>query len=145
MGFSVTGTHAIIFIASIIIASTVVAVVSSTTDILESGIKEKSRQASEKMRTEIKILHVTPSASNTTVFVLNTGSEVLNPNATALFIDGNWQSNINITIVNRSTNIQNNFWDPKEIIQINASTVSAGKHTAKVIAGSTKDEYLFDR
>jgi flagellar protein FlaG len=145
MGFSVTGTHAIIFIASIMIATTVVAVVSTTSDLLESGIKEKSKQASEKMRTEIKILHVNPTASNTTVYVLNSGSEVLNPNATGLFIDGAWQSNINITIVSRSTNVQNNFWDPKEIIEINASVFSIGKHMAKVVAGSAVDEYPFDR
>jgi flagellar protein FlaG len=145
MGFSVTGTHAIIFIASIMIATTVVAVVSTTTDVLESGIKEKSKQALEKMRTEIKVLHVNPTTSNTTIYVLNSGSEVLNPNATGLFIDGDWQSNINITMVNRSTNIQNDFWDPNEIIEINASDVSPGKHMAKVVVGSAKDEYPFDR
>lgn len=145
MGFSVTATHVVIFIAAIAVATGVAAVVSSTTDLLQSGILEKSRQTSEKLLTDIKIIHVYATSSNTSVYVLNTGGEVLNPNATSVFIDGSWQSNPGITIVDRSTNINNSFWDPQEVIAVNASIVTTGRHSARVVIGGASDEYLFDR
>lgn len=145
MGFSVTATHLIIFIASVAIATGIASVASSNTDVISFGIKEKSKQASEEMRTEIKIVHVNPTDANTSIYVLNTGSTVLDPNATAVFIDGNWVPDPYIYILSRSTNIDNDYWDPKEIIEINATSVSIGKHMAKVVAGSAKDEYPFDR
>jgi flagellar protein FlaG len=145
MGFSVTATHLIIFIASVAIATGIASVASNNVDVISFGIKEKTAQTSEKMRTEIKIVHVAPKEASTSIYVLNIGSMVLDPNSTAVFIDGNWQDNLNISILNRSTNIENDFWDPKEIIVVNTTNVSIGRHTAKVVAGSAWDEYLFDR
>lgn len=145
MGFSVTATHVIIFIAAIAVATGVAAVVSSTTDLLQSGILEKSKQTSEKLRTDIKIVHVYATAANTTIYVLNSGSTVLNQSAMSVFIDGEWRSISRIDIVNMTTNIQNSVWDPQEVIAVNASIVSPGRHKAKVAIGGASDEYLFNR
>lgn len=144
MGFSVTATHLIIFIASVAIATGIASVASSNMDLISSGIKEKTKQASEQMRTDIRIVHVAPSQDNTSIYVLNVGSTVLDPNATLVFIDGALVPEPYIRILDRSTNIDNAFWDPREIIVINATPVPVGKHVAKVVAGSARDEYLFD-
>lgn len=145
MGFSVTATHLIIFVASVAIATGVASVASGNADLISSGLKEKTKLTAQKIRTDIKIIHVNPSSDNTSIYVLNTGSAVLNPNATLAFVDGALVQNPYIEIVDRSTNVVNDFWDPREVILINASPVAVGRHVAKVSVGGVVDEALFDR
>lgn len=144
MGFSVTATHLIIFVASVAIATGVASIASGNVDVISSGIKEKTKVATQKMRTSIEIIHVNPSNDNTSIYVLNTGSAVLDPNATVAFLDGVLVQNPYILIINRSTNVDNDYWDPKEVILVNATPVGVGKHTAKVAVGGVVDEALFD-
>lgn len=145
MGFSVTATHLILFVASVAIATGIASVASGNVDIISSGIKEKTKVTAQKMRTDVKIIHVYPGNENTSIYVLNTGSTVLNPNSTIAFVDGALIPDPYIEIVNRSTNIDNDFWDPKEVILVNATPVGVGKHTAKVAVGGVIDEALFDK
>lgn len=144
MGFSVTATHVVIFIAAIAIATGIVAVVSSTTDLLQDSILEKSKQTSEKLRTDIKIVHVHPTSANTTIYVLNSGSTVLNQSAASIFIDGEWRGISSVSIV--VSDVPNSVWDPQEIIMINTTAVSTGKRRVKVVAqNGASDEYWFNR
>jgi archaellum component FlaG (FlaF/FlaG flagellin family) len=135
----------IIFIASVAIATGVATVASGNVDIITSGIKEKGKVTAMMLRTDIKIVHVTPGGDNTSIYVLNTGSTVLNPNSTIAFIDGALVQNPFITILNRSTNVANDYWDPQEVIMINATPVGVGKHSAKVSVGGVVEEALFDK
>lgn len=145
MGFSVTATHLIIFVASVAIATGVASIASGNVDLVSSGLKEKAKLTAQKIRTDVKIIHVNPTSDNTSIYVLNTGSAVLNPNSTVTFLDGTLIQDPYIEIVDRSTNVLNDFWDPKEVILINASPVAVGKHVAKVSIGGVVDEALFDR
>lgn len=145
MGFSVTATHLIIFVASVAIATGVASIASGNMDIINSGIEEKTKVTAQKMRTDIKIIHVNPGSGNTSIYVLNTGSTVLDPNSTVAFVDGALVQDPFIEIVNRSTNVVNDYWDPKEVILVNATPVGAGKHNVKVAVGGVVDEALFDK
>ena len=144
MGFSVTATHMVLFIAAITIATSIVAVVSETTDLMKLGIQKKSLYTSENIKTEIKILHVN-SGDYTLIYVLNCGSAVIDPNSTAVFLDDTWED-FTFSVVNRSTNIDNSLWDPGEIALLNATSVASGKHKVKVVVQrGVSDTYLFNK
>lgn len=149
MGFSVTATHAILFIAAILIASGVASIATETSDLVQSAILSKSDSNSKKIETSIKIIHVSNTTTITSVFVLNTGTQVLYMNDSSLFLNGIWQStgNLDFSIVDRSTNIDNGFWDPHEILMINTTNddLAPGKNKAKVVVQyGRKDEYFFN-
>ncbi len=144
MGFSVTATHLILFIAAITIATGIVGVLSESTDLLKLGIQKKSLFTAEMIKTDIKILHV-DAEDYTLIYVLNTGSAVIDPNTTAIFLDDEWQD-FTFSIVNRDTNIDNSLWDPGEVALINTTTVANGKHKVKVVVQrGVEDTYLFNK
>lgn len=144
MGFSVTATHLILFIATITIATGIVGIVSETTDMLKLGMQKKSLSAMETIETDIKILHVDPS-SYTLIYVLNSGSTIIDSNSIAVFLDDVWVD-FTFGIVDRSTNIDNSLWDPEEVALLNTTAVSSGKHKVKVVVQKgISDEYLFNK
>ncbi len=150
MGFSTTAMHIILFIASVLIALGVVVSVSTSADSFRQGIWERSVDFSEKYRTDIKIAHVDTSSATTKIYVINTGSTSMYENDTSLIIDNAWMTlgaNYTVTIVDRDTNIDNNLWDPLEIIEISYTpSLGTGRHEAVVIVEwGTTDNYYFDK
>lgn len=146
MGFSVTATHAIFFIASVAIAAGLAGVANDAADLIKSSVQQKSQQTSDKLLTGVRIVHVNANSTGTYTYVINSGKTVLNQSAVSIFIDESYVSSATIGIVNRSTNINNNLWDPQEVIEIATSAVSSGRHTAKVVTQhGVSDESRFNR
>lgn len=145
MGFSTTAAHAIFFIAAVIVATSVAGVVSDASQMLVIGISQKSNLISERLNTEIKVIHVYPGSDNTSVYILNTGSTVLTQDSLILFLDGRRVSILGKRIVNRNTNINNSLWDPREVLEANITALSPGRHVVKALVKmDVWDEYYFN-
>lgn len=145
MGFSTTAAHAIFFIAAVIIAAGVAGVVSDASQVVKTGISQKSSLLSERLNTEIDIIHVYPGSDNTSVYILNAGNTVLTKDSVIIFLDGKKVTIRGTQIVNRSTNIQNSLWDPNEILEANITQLSSGRHSVKALVKmDVWDEYYFN-
>ena len=94
MGFSLTGTHVVFFIASIIVAGTVSGVFIAATLNVSSSLSQKSERVKSQLDTEFSIINDNeniPSASGYYHFYLkNIGSGTLvTTNSTFhVFVDG---------------------------------------------------------
>ncbi|RLF57132.1 MAG: hypothetical protein DRN25_06985 [Thermoplasmata archaeon] len=144
MGFSVTATHMILFIAALAIAAGIAGVVSETGDVIEAGIQKKMEITEKMFETDIKIIHV-QSDEYTFVYVLNSGKRVINPEKMGVFIDDEWRT-FTYQILNRSTNIDNSLFDPGEILVLNTTSLLPGKHKVKVVVqDGVYDVYLFNK
>ncbi len=145
MGFSTTAAHAIFFIAAVIIAAGVAGVVSDASQAVKTGISQKSSLVSEKLNTEIEVIHVYPGSDNTSIYILNEGSTVLTQDSLIIFLNGERVNILGTRIVNRSTNIDNSLWDPGEVLEANITALSSGRYIIKALVKmNVWDEYYFN-
>ncbi len=145
MGFSTTAAHAIFFIAAVIIAAGVAGVVSEASQAVKTGISQKSHLISERLNTEIKVIHVYPGSDNTSVYILNAGSTILTKDSLMLFLNGERVNILGTRIVNRSTNLQNSLWDPNEVLEANITALPSGRYVIKALVKmDVWDEYYFN-
>jgi len=146
MGFSLTGTHIIFFVASVIVAGAVSGVFVAVTLNVTSSLSEKGDRISEQLDTEFKIINdpnSIPLLSGFYVFYLkNIGNrEITTTNETfQLFIDGE-------IISIKNYNFSNNSISPCEYTMINVSEslLSSGYHKMRLIGPySVEDEFIFE-
>ena len=146
MGFSLTGTHIIFFVASVIVAGAVSGVFVAVTLNVTSSLSEKGDRISEQLDTEFKIINDPnniPLLSGFYVFYLkNIGNrEITTTNETfQLFIDGE-------IISIKNYNFSNNSISPSEYTMINVSEslLSSGYHKMRLIGPySVEDEFIFE-
>lgn len=141
---SVSASHMVIFIASVIIALSVSAVF--TTQVLQ--VSDASRSSAEdladKIRGDITIINdpasVPYDGTNLTLYVKNTGSSVIPVDSDLydVLIDGQYKTSINASLIKGS----GESWSPGEVIEINVtdSSISSGDYEVKVVAGSAEDK-----
>lgn len=146
MGFSLTGTHIIFFVASVIVAGAVSGVFVAVTLNVTSSLSEKGDRISEQLDTEFKIINDPnniPLLSGFYVFYLkNIGNrEITTTNETfQLFIDGE-------IISIKNYNFSNNSISPCEYTMINVSEslLNSGYHKMRLIGPySVEDEFIFE-
>ena len=146
MGFSLTGTHIIFFVASVIVAGAVSGVFVAVTLNVTSSLSEKGDRISEQLDTEFKIINDPnniPLSSGFYVFYLkNIGNrEITTTNETfQLFIDGE-------IISIKNYNFSNNSISPCEYTMINVSEslLNSGYHKMRLIGPySVEDEFIFE-
>lgn len=146
MGFSLTGTHIIFFVASVIVAGAVSGVFVAVTLNVTSSLSEKGDRISEQLDTEFKIINdpnSIPLLSGFYVFYLkNIGNrEITTTNETfQLFIDGE-------IISIKNYNFSNNSISPCEYTMINVSEslLNSGYHKMRLIGPySVEDEFIFE-
>ena len=146
MGFSLTGTHIIFFVASVIVAGAVSGVFVAVTLNVTSSLSEKGDRISEQLDTEFKIINdpnSIPLLSGFYVFYLkNIGNrEITTTNETfQLFIDGE-------IISIKNYNFSNNSISPHEYTMINVSEslLNSGYHKMRLIGPySVEDEFIFE-
>jgi len=146
MGFSLTGTHIIFFVASVIVAGAVSGVFVAVTLNVTSSLSEKGNRISEQLDTEFKIINDPnniPLLSGFYVFYLkNIGNrEITTTNVTfQIFIDGE-------IISIKNYNFSNNSISPCEYTMINVSEslLNSGYHKMRLIGPySVEDEFIFE-
>jgi flagellar protein FlaG len=134
MGFSTSGTHMIFFIASMLVAVSLVTVFVSTIYSLSGSMKESGDLLSSRMTTKIEIINDPSDVPNNplVIYVKNTGSSVIDANSVTLLVDGEAVSPSSLVILGGGTH-----WNSTETLAITVNTtLSSGEHTVKVVTGN---------
>lgn len=121
---SVSASHLIIFIASLVIAAGVVGTLTTGVDRLNTAIDDRSLDVTQQVRMDMTILN-DPVADNTdgndvVIYVRNTGSQGVPIEASAVDIvfNGQFIGNDEITIRDANTDEPEGVWQPGDVIEI---------------------------
>ena len=145
MGFSLTGTHVIFFIASVIIAGAVSGVIIAVITDVSNSLSDRGERVQEQLNTEFKIINdpddIPISGSDYLFYLKNIGGkELATSNETFhLFVDGDLvaTTNYNFSEVSLKT-------DEVAIIYVDNSEISTGDQTLRVVGPQAiEDEFTF--
>lgn len=145
MGFSLTGTHVIFFIAAVIIAGTVSGVFMAVINDVSSSLAERGDRVQEHLDTEFKIIndpdHISSSVNDYLFYLKNIGAkELTTTNQTfQLFVDGE-------IVVMDNYNFSDSSIQPDEVttLYVDKSEISSGDHTLRVVGPQAiGDEFTF--
>lgn len=143
---SVSVSHTIIFIASIIVAASVAGVLTTEVDRLNHAVTESALDTSEKIQTDIQV--ISDAGSNNccydsgviTVLVKNTGSRLLPANADILdvIVDGTIETDISVSVVD------GDLWAPGDVLQVEITrSLNSGDHRVKLIVKGDDEVFEF--
>jgi len=145
MGFSLTGTHVVFFIASVIIASAVSGVFIAVIDGVMTSFSERGKMIEENLDTKFIIINdpdnIPTSGSSYLFYVKNIGRRnIATTNITFnIFIDGE-------IVVTANYNFSDNTIQPEEVttLYIDNSEISAGDHVLRAVGPrDIVDEFIF--
>lgn len=145
MGFSVTGSHVVIFIASVIAAGAVSGVFMAVTFGINSSFSERGDRIQELLDTDFIIINdpenIPTSAGDHLFYLQNIGSNQLaTSNETfTMFIDGEFiaLSNFNFSV----TKIKQG---EISTMYVDSSVISSGDHTLRIVGPQgVEDEFIF--
>lgn len=150
---SVSVSHMILFIASIVVAASVVGVFTDSISRVSEAIDQRGVSASENIRTDIEIIsdsgsdsvyreNVGSGTDHVVVHVKNTGSETLQAEAgqVDVFVDGKYQSDVNVTLLGDTA-----VWRRGEVAEVNVTTtINPGDHRVKVIINEDEEVFRFN-
>jgi len=145
MGFSLTGTHIIFFIAAVTAASLVSGILVSVTMDISTSLSEKGDRVQEQLDTDFEIINDPdniPDVGGYYRFYLKNigGKKLVTTNETfQLFVDGDLIATTNYNFTDES--IQSS--EVTEIFVVN-STISLGGHTLRIVGPlAIDDEFTF--
>ncbi|MFC6975170.1 flagellar protein G [Halomicroarcula sp. GCM10025709] len=152
---SVSVSHLIIFIASMMIAASVAGVFTDTVGQLSSAVSEQGLDVSSDVRTDIEIISDSGSSAiydssgngNITLHVKNTGSEGLaaDPGELDVFVDGEFATAYSVRLMPDG----GLSWDPGDVVRLEISTGAlanwqpGGDHRVKVIVNGDEEVFEF--
>lgn len=145
MGFSVTGSHVVIFIASIIAAGAVSGVILAVTYGVNSSLSDRGVRLQELIDTDFVVIndpeYIPTSGTDYLFYLQNIGStQLTTSNETfTLFLNGE-------LIVTATYNFSATKIKQGEIstLYIDTSEISAGDHTLRVVGPqAVEDEFIF--
>lgn len=144
---SVSASHLILFIASLVIAAGVAGTFTQGVSRLSQGIDDQSLEVSEEVRTDIEVISdagspVYNNSTNTvTLLVKNTGTAEIpaDPRFVEILLDGQYRANATMTVVDGET------WRPNNVvrIEITDADLSPGDHRAKLIVNGDEEVFRF--
>lgn len=141
MGFSISSSHLVFFLASMIVASTLAGVFIATTDSISSGIQAQEDELSERMKSDISVINDANNVPNDplVIYVKNTGSTRMNTSNVEVLVNGTLQSPSSITVVNGDDNV----WGPTEVIKVEINIkLPEGDHWVKVIGSHQVEDTM---
>lgn len=145
MGFSLTGTHVVYFIAAVIIASAVSGVFITVINNVASSYLERGDRVQEQLDTEFKIINdpnnIPTEGSDYVFYIKNIGgASFATSNETfQLFVDGEI-----IGIGNYNFSEKSITPDEVSSIYVETSEISVGDHTLRVVGPQAiEDEFTF--
>ena len=145
---SVSITHLILFIASLLVAASVAGVLTQEVGRVSEAINDQGLDASKEVRTDIEVISDSgagglydTSTDNITLYVKNTGTERLegSPEEFDIVVDGEYQPNVNVTVVDGSS------WNPNNVVRLRIyhPTLPNGDHRVKVIVDGDEEVFEF--
>ncbi|WP_299331422.1 flagellar protein G [Haloplanus sp.] len=144
---SVSASHLILFIASMVIAAGVAGTFTQGVSRLSQGIEDQSLEVSEEVRTDIEVISdagspvYNNSSKDVTLLVKNTGTSDIPPDSrfVEILVDGEYRTNVTLTVVDGEE------WRPNNVVRIVVSDInlSQGDHRAKVIVNGDEEVFAF--
>jgi len=148
---SVSISHMILFIASMLVAASVAGVLTDTVGELSNAIDDQGVQVSQEVRTDIEIISDSGSREvwnsdgngNVTLHVKNTGTELLPSDGEAInvFVSGQFETDVTVTLLGDAES-----WRPGEVVELEISNggVSDGDDVrVKVIVNGDAEIFRF--
>ncbi len=145
MGFSVTGSHVVFFIASVIAAGAVSGVFLAVTFNLNTSFSERGDRVQEVLDTEFAIIndpdHIPTSGTDYLFYIKNLGAKqlVTTDEIFTIFVDGE-------VVTSDSYNFSVEKIKPGEIstMYIDSAMIGTGSQTIRVVGPqSVVDEFIF--
>lgn len=143
---SVSSSHLILFIASLIIAASVAGTFTQGVQRLSSALGERSIDVSSDIRSDISIISDPGSGAianddAVTVLVKNTGSRSLDAESDQIevLVDGKYQTGVSVTVVDGAV------WDVGNVAKLTISlpSLSSGDHRVKIIVNGDEEVLRF--
>lgn len=146
---SVSTSHLIIFIASLLVAVSVAGTLTDVVGDVSRAIDDRSLDVSKDIRTEMEIISDPGSPvynrsgeGNVTLLLKNTGSRSLPADADAVdvILDGRYTAGTTLEAVEGTDR-----WRRGEVarLTIKASALSSGDHRVRVVAGGDEEVFRF--
>ena len=143
---SVSTSHLILFIASMVVAASVAGTFTTEIQRLSGALDDRGLDVSQQIRTDVEVISdaeagnvYNDTENRTTVLVKNTGIQNLdaNPDEIDIILDGEYQTDVSVTVVGGER------WDVGSVarVEINAS-LTTGDHRVKLIVN--EDEEVFE-
>lgn len=147
---SVSASHLILFVASMVIAAGVAGTLTNEVSRVSGAIDDFGVEVSDDIRSDIEIISDagspvwdTDGAENVTLLVKNTGSTELptDSGSVDVLLDGEFQSPVSITVLDGTE------WESNAVVRIafDASELSAGSgdHRVKVVVNGDAEVFTF--
>jgi flagellar protein FlaG len=144
---SVSASHLILFIASLVIAAGVAGTFTQGVSRLSQGIDDQSLEVSEEVRTDIEVISdagspvYNNSTKTVTILVKNTGTSTLDNDTrfVEILLDGRYRTNVTSTVVDGDR------WRPSNVVRlkIGGADLSAGDHRVKIIVNGDQEVFRF--
>lgn len=145
---SVSISHMVIFIASIVVASSVAVTVTQEATRVTSALDDSGQDVSRQLRTDVQVIsdpgstvYNASGAENVTLLVKNTGSASLPDDADRVdvIVDGEYRSDVSLTVLGGSV------WEPGAVVRLNVSTpdLGPGDHRVKIVVPGGETTFEF--
>lgn len=144
---SVSVSHIILFIASIVIAASVAGVLTTEVTRLSSAIDDRGVDVSDKVRTDIEVISDSGSddccydGTNITLLVKNTGSRTLpsEPDQIDTLVDAEYDPHVNVSVLEKDD------WEPEATARVNIteSGLDSGDHRVKLVVKGDEEVFEF--
>lgn len=148
---SVSVSHMIIFIASIMVAASVVGVFTDSITQVSEAIDDRGVSVSQSVRTDIAVISDAGSTEvydesdgNITIHIKNTGTQTLRAESAAidLFVDGQYASDMTVTVLGDTET-----WGQGDVVKVEInppdSWSAGGDHRIKVIVNEDEEVFRF--
>jgi flagellar protein FlaG len=145
----VSASHLIIFIASMMVAASVVGVFTDSVGQLSDAVEDQGVHVSSDVRSDIEVISDSGSNAvynsagndNITLHLKNTGSSTLPARGDRIdvLVDGVYQTDVTVTLLGGA-----DTWRPGEVVRIEISrTLPPGDHRVKLIANGDEEVFEF--
>ena len=145
---SVSSSHLILFIASLIVAASVAGTFTQGVQRLSSALGDRSVDVSGDIRTDVRIISDSGSSAiyddsgdgMITVLVKNTGSRTLDASSDQIevLVDGRYQTDVTVSVVDGSA------WAGGNVAKVEITqSLGSGDHRVKIIVNGDSDVLRF--
>ena len=143
---SVSVSHLILFIASMMIAASVAGVFTSSIGQLSGAISEQGFDVSSEVRTDIEIISDSGSDAiydngNITLYIKNTGTERLaaDPGQMDILVNGQFVTDYSVTRADGS-----GAWQPGTVVRLDIQqSLDAGDHRVQITVNGDEEVFEF--
>jgi flagellar protein FlaG len=145
---SVSVSHLVLFIASMVVASAVGVTFIGQADSLSAALGAKGDDVSSDIRTDVEVIsdpsapvYNTSGNENVSILVKNTGSKdlIAEGDFVDVIVDGEFRTAVTVTVLDGPE------WEETNVARVDVSTpgLSGGDHRVKVVVGSDEEVFEF--